>query len=131
MIFVDTGAFLARHLVRDQHHDESVRAWRRVGKERLFTSSLVLAETFALIARWAGGAFAADRARSILQSERIEILRPGLADETAAVPLLEKYADQKVSFTDCVSFAMMRRQGIERAFSFDRHFVAAGFRLWP
>lgn len=131
MIFVDTGAFLARHLARDQQHDDAVRAWRRVGKERLFTSSLVLAETFTLLARWAGSRFAADRARSILQSERMEILRPVASEEVEAVPLLEKYADQKASFTDCVSFVLMRRRGIERAFSFDRHFAAAGFRIWP
>lgn len=61
----------------------------------------------------------------------MEVLRAGLAEELEAVPLLEKYADQKVSFTDCVSFVLMRRQGIERAFSFDKHFPAAGFRLWP
>lgn len=128
---MDSGAFLARHLVRDQHHDDAVRGWERIGQERLFTTNLVLAETFTLLARWAGGAFAAERARSILPSERIEILRPGLAEELEAIPLLEKYADRKVSFTDCVSFVLMRRQGIERAFSFDRHLVAAGFRLWP
>jgi predicted nucleic acid-binding protein len=83
------------------------------------------------VGRWAGGAFAAERARSILESERLAILRPGLAEEHEAVPLLEKYADQRVSFTDCVSFVLMRRHGIERAFSFDRHFGGAGFRHWP
>jgi predicted nucleic acid-binding protein len=36
-----------------------------------------------------------------------------------------------VSFTDCLAFALMRRDGIRKAFSFDRHFVAAGFELWP
>ncbi len=131
MILVDTGAFLARYLARDQHHADAVRGWARAGKERLFTSSLVLAETFTLLARWAGGGFAAERARSILASERMAILRPGLAEEQEAIPLLERYADQKTSFTDCISFVLMRKQGIERAFSFDRQFVAAGFRLWP
>jgi predicted nucleic acid-binding protein len=131
VIFVDTGAFLARYLARDQHHEDAVRAWKRAREERLFTSNLVLAETFTLLARWAGGSFAAERAMSILQSERMAILRPGAAEELEAVPGLEKYADQRVSFTDCVSFVLMRKQGVQRAFSFDRHFVAAGFRLWP
>jgi predicted nucleic acid-binding protein len=131
VIFVDSGAILARYLVRDQHHADAVRGWERARPERLFTSNLVLAETFTLLARWAGGAFAAERARTLLRSERMEVLRAGLAEELEAVPLLEKYADQKVSFTDCVSFVLMRRQGIDRAFSFDRHFPAAGFRLWP
>jgi hypothetical protein len=131
VIFVDTGAFLARHLVRDEHHHDAARGWRGIREERPLTSNLVLAEAFTLLARWAGGAFAAQRAAAILRSERMEILRPGLADELEAVPLLEKYADQKVSFTDCVSFVLMRKLGIDRAFSFDRHFLAAGFRLWP
>lgn len=131
MTFVDSGAILAKYLVRDQHHAEALRGWERAREERLFTSGLVLAETFTLLARWAGGAFAAERARSLLQSERMGILRAGLAEELEAVPLLEKYADQRVSFTDCVSFVLMRRHGIERAFAFDRHFVTAGFRLWP
>ena len=42
--------------------------------------------------------------------------------------LLKKYADQAVSFTDCLSFALMRRDGIRECFAFDRHFQAAGFR---
>ena len=42
---------------------------------------------------------------------------------------MRKYADQQISFTDCVSFAMMRRLGIGAAFAFDRHFRDAGFQM--
>lgn len=59
------------------------------------------------------------------------ILRPEESDEIAAVGLLERYADQAASFTDCVSFAPMRRHRIPRAFTFDRRFAAAGFEAWP
>jgi hypothetical protein len=131
VIFVDSGAFLARYLARDQHHEAALRAWKRAEHERLFTSNLVLAETFTLLARWAGVGFAADRARNIFGWEHLTILRPGPEDDREAVPAMQKYADQRVSFTDCVSFVLMRRKGIERAFGFDRHFVAAGFGLWP
>lgn len=133
MIFVDTGAFLARYLGRDQHHGQAVKAWQRLGKDavRPATSNFVLDETFTLLGRWAGYAFAAERARALLRSDLLRILRPGEQDELDAVELFEKYADQQASFTDCVSFALMRRHGIERAFTFDRHFRAAGFRLWP
>lgn len=133
MIFVDTGAFLARHLGRDQHHQRAVEAWRRLGMEpaRPATSSFVLSETFTLLGRWAGYAFAAKRARALLRSDLLRVLRPGEQDELDAVELFEKYADQQVSFTDCISFSLMRRHGIERAFTFDRHFRLAGFRLWP
>lgn len=127
---MDTGAFLARYIARDEHHERAVAAWARI-RGRIATSNLVLAETFTLLGRWAGYSFAAERARTILASEVLSILRPELEEEHEAVDLMEKYADQDVSFVDCVSFVLMRRHRIERAFGFDRHFRAAGFRLWP
>jgi hypothetical protein len=33
--------------------------------------------------------------------------------------------------TDCVSFALMRRHDLNRAFTFDRHFADAGFEVVP
>ena len=34
-----------------------------------------------------------------------------------------------LSLTDCVSFEFMEQQGLHDAFSLDRHFTEAGFRL--
>jgi predicted nucleic acid-binding protein len=53
------------------------------------------------------------------------------ADETleqAALNLYERLGDSRLSFTDCVSFAVMRGLDIPIAFAFDRHFERAGFR---
>ena len=63
--------------------------------------------------------------------EYLTVHRPDEADETRAVDLFEKYSDQAVSFTDCVSFVLMRRHAIESAFTFDQHFERAGFSRWP
>ncbi len=73
----------------------------------------------------------ADRGRSLLYSREFTILRSDHEDETKAVELFDKYADQEVSFTDCVSFVLMRREGLKRVFTFDRHFALAGFEVWP
>ncbi len=91
----------------------------------------MLDETFTLLARRAGYAFAAARARVILATESLQILRAGEEEMARAVELFDRLGDQRVSFTDCLSFALMRREGIRRAFAFDRHFEAAGFELWP
>lgn len=133
MIFVDTGAFLARYVAVDQYHGRATAAWERLAKDKLrcFTSNFVLDETLTLLARRAGYDFAAQRARNILASQAIEILRPVKRHEEQAVELFEKYGDQQVSFTDCVSFALMREARIRRVFGFDRHFRSAGFELWP
>jgi len=45
--------------------------------------------------------------------------------------ILSKYSDQDFSYTDAVSFAIMKRQKIIKAFSFDKHFVIAGFINLP
>jgi len=44
---------------------------------------------------------------------------------------MSKFADQGVSFTDCLSFRLMKRHRIRSVFGFDHHFTAAGFRVWP
>ncbi len=133
MIFVDTGAFVARYIRRDGQHRRARRAWAEIdrSRSRCFTSSFVLDETFTLLGRRSTYAFAADRARALLSSTALAILRPDVDDETAAVELFAKFADQQVSFTDCVSFVLMRRHRLERAFTFDRHFADAGFELMP
>jgi predicted nucleic acid-binding protein len=133
VIFIDTGAFVARHLPRDQYHARSVAGWEQLGRRgwRCVTTSFVLDETVTLLARRAGARFAADRARAMLASERLTIVRPTADDEMLALEMLEKLADKDVSFTDCVSFVAMRARGLRRAFTFDRHFREAGFQLWP
>ena len=131
MIFIDTGAFVARYLVRDQYHARAVEAWRLLHRHRIATTSHVLDEVFTLLGRRAGNAFAAERARRFLTSDALRLVRPKLDDELSAVELFESYGDQGISFTDALSFAVMRRLSIARAFTFDRHFVLAGFEIWP
>lgn len=132
MIFIDTGAFVARYLERDQYHARAVEGWRRLQSHRhVVTTSHVLDEVFTLLGRRAGNAFAAERARRFLTSEALRLVRPELDDELAAVDLFESFADQGVSFTDAVSFAVMKRLSVDRAFTFDRHFALAGFEIWP
>jgi len=133
MIFIDTGAFLARYVARDQFHKKSVRGWNLIRKNRTqcFTSNFVLDETITLLGRQAGYEFSAERAFTFYRSEVLEILRPNSKDELEALEFFRKFSNQKVSFTDCISFVLMKRNRINLAFSFDRHFVLAGFDTFP
>jgi predicted nucleic acid-binding protein len=40
---------------------------------------------------------------------------------------LDRFGDQRFSLTNAVSFEVMRRLRLSRAFAFDHHFVVAGF----
>lgn len=133
MIFIDTSAFLARYVRRDQYHRRARKGWTEISRRRgkCFTSNFVLDETFTLLARRTSYPFAVERARNIVASTILEVLRPAAEDELRALELFEKYADQRVSFTDCISFVLMRRARITRAFTFDSHFARAGFSVWP
>lgn len=133
MIFIDTGAFLARSLARDAYHSVARRGWDEIAAtgERCLTSNFVLDETLTLLGRRAGYRFAAEEGRRLYASKQLEILRPQEEDEAKALRLFTKYADQRVSFTDCVSFVLMKREKIRRVFGFDQHFRSAGFRVWP
>lgn len=133
MIFVDTGPLIAHALSGDRYHAAAVRGMRRLERvsDPLVTSSFVLDETFTLLARRSSYPFAAERARVLLSSKALKVLRPGPEDEWEALERFEKLADQSVSFTDCISFALMRRERIDRVFTFDRHFRHAGFTIWP
>lgn len=103
----------------------------RNGQRQCFTSNFVLDETFTLLARRSTYDFAAERARKLFESASLSILRPDENDELAALELFQKYADQSVSFTDCVSFVLMKKRNIKCAFSFDHHFTIAGFDIEP
>ena len=133
MIFVDTGALLARYLSQDRYHEKALAFWNDLNKsgESCFTSNFVLDETFTLLGRRAGYDFAAQRASNIYASRLLNILRPSQEDEINAVAFFQKFTEHSVSFTDCISFALMRKENIKKVFSFDSHFRWAGFELLP
>lgn len=133
MIFIDTGAFLARYLTRDQHHEAAIAGWAALQRTNrdCCTSNFVLDELFTLLGRRAGFDFASQRARAIYASDALRILRPDQACETKAIALMERYADQRISFTDCVSFQLMHSNRLSQFFGFDHHFELAGFERWP
>ena len=51
--------------------------------------------------------------------------------ESAAEALLRQFQDRRFSYTDAVSFALMRPLAVTEAFAFDEHFAAARFIRVP
>src|SRR5262245_55018406 len=98
-------------MVQDQHHDAAIGGWTEIERsaQRCVTSNFVISETLTLLARRASADFAAERGRRLYGSTTFEILRPQRDDEISALETFSKLADQRVSFTDCISFALMKR----------------------
>ncbi len=132
-IFVDTGAWFALADESDQYHNQAIDTYPGLFRDnyRLKTTNLVIAETYILIRRAIGHQPAVTFLENIAASPRVGKIYSDQILETNAEEILWKYQDQDFSYTDAVSFAAMKRFGIQLAFSFDRHFVTAGFKIIP
>lgn len=95
----------------------------------LITHSYVLVETSALVQRRLSPAAVRDLHHSLMAPVGVVWVDELL--HRSAVTALLAGARRRVSLVDWVSFELMRRQGIERAFAFDEDFAAQGFELVP
>lgn len=129
-VFIDTGMFIAKEIAADQHHKHGRAIWAEMldQKNRLYSSEHILDETATLLGRRTTYAFASDWVRDVLDSG-IEWLQTDAGVLERSSGLMRKYADQGVSYTDCLSFALMKREKLRWVVGFDGHFEAAGFRL--
>ncbi len=128
-IFIDTSAFYALEDADDQHHREALSIQRRFQDDRpmLFTTHHVLDECITLIGSKLRPCHASRFARRLMSSRIIRIVCTDGELEQAALNVYELFDDPALSFTDCLSFSVMRALNITTAFAFDRHFVRAGF----
>ena len=128
-IFVDTGAWVALADRDDTHHSKAASIYPTLLKtqKRLMTSNLVIAESYILILNELGHQAAIRYLEGIKTSPRILKIYSNEDLESEAEELLIKYSDQDFSYADAVSFAIMKREKIKKAFSFDSHFRTAGF----
>jgi predicted nucleic acid-binding protein len=128
-IFVDTSAWIALVDKDDSHHKEAASSYPSLLKNHrnLITSNFVIAETYIIILNELGHKLAIDFLEKLKASPRILKIYSNEDIEAEAEPILVEYSDQDFSYTDAVSFVIMKRQKIRKAFSFDKHFVIAGF----
>jgi predicted nucleic acid-binding protein len=132
-VFVDTSALVGKFLEENEHHQRAAKTMRNLLREgRLFISTDYIFDEVVTRVRGLGGHSNAVKAGDgILASEIIELIDvdPFLRQE--AWKLFKKYRDQKLSFTDCTSFAVMERFGIIEAFTFDDDFKKVGYLTVP
>ena len=132
-IFVDTSAWVALADRDDNHHKSAASVYPSLLKtyKKLITSNLIVAETYILILKELGHHAALIFLEKLKASPRILKIYSNEQMETEAGEILAKYSDQDFSYTDAVSFVIMKRQEIKKVFCFDKHFVTAGFASIP
>lgn len=131
MVFLDSSFFKAFVDSKDDFHKKSLKVLDKLRKDKynLVTSNFIVDETFTLV-RVRCGLERARKLNEILKeySGEIKIYRVLVSDESGAWFWFWK-PWRNLSFTDCTSFALMKRLGIRYAATFDKHFSRAGFEI--
>lgn len=127
-IFVDTSSVLALINERDQYHDQAEALSYKFESSLLTTTEAVLLEI--------GNALAKDfREEAIViikmlrSSERVEVVEIDEILFDKSLEVYEKYNDKTWSLVDCISFVVMRGNGITEVLTFDGDFIQAGFKV--
>lgn len=131
---MNTAAFKAVFDESDEFHQEGFTVWQDLRKDnfQIWTTNFILDETFTLFRSQLGKSKTLKLRNSIAQSlKSIRIIRIYTVDEKKAWHYFEKLPGRGISFTDCTSFVIMKRNGIKKAFTFDRDFAEAGFTVIP
>ena len=122
-VFVDTGAFCALTIPKDQHNLTAKSVYKQIQKDKavIYTSDYVLDETYTLLKTRSSHATAIKFMEQMDKSQ-IDILRITEDIEESAKALFKKFDDRRLSYTDCTSFALINHLEIEAVFAFDEHF---------
>jgi predicted nucleic acid-binding protein len=126
-IYLDTAFVQALLNRRDQYHPLALALLPRVrSADEVWTTEAVLVE----IGNAMSGTDRAAAASFISQCYQTANMRVVSVDSTLlfrALDLYRSHADKLWGLTDCISFIVMREQGLTEAATADSHFVQAGF----
>ncbi|MGI9862447.1 PIN domain-containing protein [Moorella naiadis] len=133
LLFIDTSAWIALYDQDDAYHMDAVRFFTpdNLLMRRLIpvTTNFIFAEVYTYFCR--NHSMAVTIGQSLKASKILKLLHVEEADEAKAWEIAQKYADKDFSYTDCTSFAVMRRLNCRKAFAFDTHFSQMGFEVLP
>ena len=129
-IFADTSAWFALLSKNDKNHQKIKNIYQTLleNNNTLVLSNQILGETFTLIRyKIENNNLPFKFIKLINKSMMIKKIHIEAKTEKNAIKILENYKDQRFSYVDATSFAVMNRLDLKYALSLDRHFAAAGF----
>lgn len=132
-LFVDTAGWVACADRNDPAHAKCVTArdaQLRAGAV-LLTTDYVMDETLTLLRLRLGLGAAGEWWQRISSSRRVVMVEVDHDLREDALRWFFRYDDKEFSFTDCTSFALMKRDKLREVLTTDRHFKQAGFHMLP
>jgi uncharacterized protein len=132
-LFLDANYVVALEVSDDQHHHEAAHHWATLidSPFSLVTTSYVLDEIVTFLNSRRQHDKALRAGNNLLSASHIQMIHVDEALFYEGWQYFEQHADKTFSLTDCISFVLMNKLGIEEALTFDKHFAQAGFRKLP
>ena len=131
--FLDTGYLIALEASDDQHHAAARSHWRSflAQKPKLVTTTYVFDEVVTFFNSRGHHAKAVDLGQRLLRSPSVLLVHVDDVLFDTGWRYFQRHSDKRYSLTDCISFVVMEREGLQHVLAFDRHFEQAGFTRLP
>ena len=132
-LFLDTSFIIALEDADDENHGKAILFWKSfIKKPRpLITTTYIFDETVTFLRKRLGFDKAMEVGNRILSSQSLEVIHISKEDFEKGWEIFLFYKDKNFSFTDCLSFFIMRKMGLKEVLSFDQHFQQMGFKRLP
>lgn len=131
-ILFDTSAFIALNDRKDSLHELARAQFDRLTRtDRCFTTNYVIDETITRLRYAIGHRAAVGFADAVFKGRLFTILYVDVDLEAAAVAVLKRYRDQRLSFTDCSTIAAAEANAVDALFAFADDFRKVGLRTIP
>ena len=129
-VFVDTSGFYSLLIRRDDRHQQATRLLRKAQRrrDRFVTTDYVLDETATLLRARGHGHLVPVLLDTVFSSAACAVSWTDAEQFRATCDFFLKHEDQAWSFTDCLSFVVMKQRRLQESLTKDAHFRAAGYR---
>ena len=126
-VFADTSYYVAFLNARDSAHELATEIASGL-ESTVVTTSWVLAELANALSSLPLRELFGVWYERLHRDRKVLILPPTLEEFDKGIELYVRHRDKEWSLTDCISFLVMKEQGIQDALTTDHHFDQAGFR---
>jgi uncharacterized protein len=127
-VFADACYFVALCIRRDRLHRQAFTLHASLN-QRLLTTEWVLTEVATALAAPATRSRFADLIKQLGARDDVTVIPVSSEQFHAGCALYLQRMDKGWSLTDCISFLVMRQNGVKSALTSDKHFAQAGFRI--
>jgi predicted nucleic acid-binding protein len=127
-VFWDTSGFFALLDLNDAARQRALD-WvgSSEGHRRAVTTEWVIGETCTLLVARKRGHLVSAFLDHLERTAALTVINPDETLLSEAKRMIRKQTTQGYSFTDCISFSLMRERRIREALTADAHFLQAGF----